>query len=206
MITVVPGSRIVEGPAEYLVFVGRNFEDPKDVGRVWTVQHMYAPIPGTRLSGTPCVYLRARVLDQYGFSSFINERDLELLLEVAKPGAYCPMTGGAYPGIRDEQDGWHGFNMGLEEIEDDLQFLEMTVVRPQNSGLVPYGAELIQRIHREEDIDIEKRWSAGCDWDPYTRQGPDGRIETIGYRWQHIESTRWNWKEQQWKMRTTAWR
>ena len=110
---VMPGTRIL---AEPLGLVGVPVEDPRQHGRTWTITNLFAPIHGRALGG-----IRAKLLDYKGFISFINQRDLELLLDVARPGEWCPWLNTEYPGVNSSEEGWFGICCDVEDMLDERQ-------------------------------------------------------------------------------------
>lgn len=188
-ICVIPATRIL---AEDYGLAGATFEDPVETGRVWTVQRLYAPVRGRRISG-----IRARVTDPKGFFTFVNQRDLELLTDNAKPGSWCHWLGDVYPYVNDEESGWLGLCCDSDDLMDELHEYE-TLVRQQyyyhyNTPCIPTGIEYTRRIHREKGSDLEELLLFLGDKDPETGYAPDGRLETLERRWSSVERRKVVW-------------
>lgn len=177
-----PGTRML--PTDFGL-TGLQLEDPRGSSRkTWTVQAVYAPVPGRALSG-----VRAKLLDEEGFISFINQRDLELLLELASPGDWCPWLGDWYPGVNDEVEGWYGICCDDQDLLDDLYERECCI-RAQLGGTVPEGVELKRSVHRDSESRQEELWVFLWDKDPDTGYGPDVRMDTLQKRWSLVEKVR----------------
>src|ERR1043165_2208246 len=72
--------------------IGVEIDDCITPTRRWVIQGLYCPIEGRALGG-----IRAKVVDDFGFISFVNQRDLEVLLLYAQPGQHCIWAGEDYP-------------------------------------------------------------------------------------------------------------
>src|ERR1700689_4821822 len=98
--------------------IGESIEDPFTPQRIWTIQGIYAPVPGRALGG-----VRAKLTDQHEFVTFCNQRDLEVLLGLGTPGRWCRWLGDEYiePGDR----AWCGFCTDAEDLRDDLYEREL---------------------------------------------------------------------------------
>jgi hypothetical protein len=180
----LPGSRmLVDG----FGLVGVLIEDPHQPGRTWTLCNLFAPIHGRVLGG-----IRAKLMDQKGFISFINQRDLELLLDIAKPGDWCHYMNGTYPYINDEDSGWFGICCDSEDLLDDLYEREL-LLRQEYGGYLPEHLQLTRRIHHDDDREEEELLLLLWDKDPETNYSPDPRLETLMRRWTTIERTRLQW-------------
>lgn len=183
---VVPGTRMLQ---DSFGLVGCSFEDPMEPERLWIIDSVYAPIPGRALGG-----IRVRVVDQKGFISFCNQRDLELLLNLVKCGGYCPWTDKAYPYINDEEDGWIGLLVDAHDLADDLFARELVLREQYGWGVLP-EVGLTRLIHRMAGKDVERHDILLWDADPVTGLGPDPSLENIGYRWKRVEEERVKWEQ-----------
>lgn len=185
----LPGSRmLVEG----LGLIGASFPDEKKEGRVWTVTNLFAPIRGRALGG-----IRAKLQDQKGFIAFCNQRDLELLLGLAKPGNICPWTDSEYPEIGSRE--FYGMCIDIEDLEDDLferelQLRSLMASSPEYPNVIPYGYQLTRRIHLNDKEDTEEVDMMLYDCDPKTGLGPDTRFETLMSRWTSVGRSRLLWE------------
>lgn len=186
---ILPSTHIL---TEDFGLAGTQFEDPVDTGRIWTIHRLFAPLSSRMLGG-----IRAKVVDNKGFISFVNQRDLELLLELAKPGAWCPWLGASYPYINDTDDGWIGLCCDSVDLLDELHEHEL-ILRQQylehyQCGYVPSGVEYTRKVHKEDKVDYEELLTFLWDKDPETQYGPDGRFETLERRWCSVEHRKVIW-------------
>lgn len=173
--------------------VGAIIPDDNDKRRNWSIQGFYAPIEGRALAG-----VRAKVRDSKDFTSFINQRDLEVLLGMAEPGDYCKWLGSDYVSPFDRE--WVGFCMDEEDLRDDLYEREMLFRMHQQdmtgSPYLPTGLELSRRIHRPNGLgtDVEELLYLRLDYDVETGAYPDLRLETVTDRWTSIEKETLLWQ------------
>lgn len=191
VMATIPGTRILQ---ETLGIVGISITDPFNPLRIWTIQGLYSPIRGRALGG-----LRAKLYDQKGFFTFCNQRDLEVLLDVAKPDSYCPWLDADYVGPSDR--GWIGLCVDEMDLIDDLYERELYVRSELPAGaVIPSGTELIRYVHDGPNNDYEERLSLLWDMDPETGFGPDPRLKTIEYRWASIDKTGSRMRDKLWNM------
>jgi hypothetical protein len=184
----ITGTRIIE---HTLGVVGAEITDPFQPGRIWVIQNLYSPIPGRALGG-----LRAKLLDNKGFVTFCNQRDLEVLLGLGSPGRYCEWLGTDYaaPGDRN----WCGFGVDEEDLIDDLYERELSFRAESPGACLPAGLELVRRVH--DGSDFEELCVLVTDADPYTGLSPDLRLETTSRRWQSVERTDPRLRDRLWQM------
>lgn len=180
---VYEGTSII---SESLGIVGVEVTDPSLPDRTWIVQTLFAPNKKRALGG-----IRIKAVDQKGFSGFINQRDFEVLIDLAKPGEMCIWTEQEYPEPGSHQ--WFGFCADEADLEDDLHEREMQL-RNEIEGVLPHGLELTRRIHMSQGIDFEELLTLFYDCDPETGYGPDPRLQTITSRWASIERNRLKWR------------
>lgn len=178
----LPGTRML---ADSLGLSGYVLQDPKDGWRVWTIQWLFSPIKGRSLGG-----IRARLLDQYGFTTFCNQKDLEVMLGCGVPGKRCPWTAGTYsePGDCD----WFGFCMDTEDLLDDLHERELRL-RNGSSEVLPRSMELSRLVHLDHNEDAQELFILLQDADRRTGMAPDARLETIEGRWARVEKLPVKW-------------
>lgn len=164
--------------------VGFQYRDPTTPNRNWVVQHLLAPIKGRRLGG-----IRAKMCDEKGFVTFCNQRDLEVIIGLAKPGDYCLWMEEHYPGVSDPE--WYGLCLDDEDLLDDLHERELRI-RQQHPGVLPNYMEIYRRIH-SDGADAEELFTLIGDCDFTTGYGPDYRLDTVSNRWTRVEraSVRW---------------
>lgn len=161
--------------------------DPKESGRLWEVQSIYAPIPGRALGG-----VRAKLVDTKGFITFCNQRDLEVLVGLGAPGRWCRWLGGDY--VHPDDREWCGLCADEEDLLDDLQERELMLRSQVQGGVLTTPLEFTRRVHLEPKNDFEELFILLGDFDPDTGMYPDPRLETIERRWvrSHREKLRWD--------------
>lgn len=181
----VCGGRLL---AETFGLIGVRFNDPHEPRREWVVDGLYYPIWGRAVGG-----IRARVIDQKGFASFLNQRDLEVLLGHAGPGDYCSWLGKDYVGPYDRE--WIGFCMDEEDLRDDLYAREVELRYHQEqltgSPILPQDLELDRYVRSSSDS--RELLVLLFDYDQQTGEAPDTRIQTIDLRWRRVERTGVQW-------------
>jgi hypothetical protein len=140
----VPGTRLL---LDHFDLVGRLVLDPTDPRRDWRIHGFYAPLRARAIGG-----VRARLVDQKGFVSFLNQRDLEVLLGLGQPGARCPWLGRSYvaPGHPD----WIGPAADEDDLDDDLVERSLALFA-QHAFLLP-PMDLPRRIHEGPRDDLEE--------------------------------------------------
>jgi hypothetical protein len=166
--------------------VGVQIQDMLLPSRVWTIQGCYAPIPKRALGG-----IRTKVVDNKGFISFVNQRDLEVLLGFAQPGDYCPWTQEEYPDYDDRE--WYGICADDDDLLDDL--LDRELILRGDSGFLPAGIEIKRHVHLGDKNDAEELHFLLWDGDPASGISPDPRLRTVDRRWSRVERTRIRWEE-----------
>lgn len=181
-IVTYAGTRLIQ---ETFDLVGAQIQDLKNPQRVWTLQSFYAPCR-RGLGG-----LRAKFLDQKKFTTFLNQRDLEVLIGLVEPGSYCEWLGKNYvePGGPD----WYGFMMDEDDLLDDLHTREMFLRAQSMTGILMAG-DITRRLHLEDGFDVEELQILLWDTDPETGLTPDIRLSTIERRWSRVERTRLRWE------------
>jgi len=181
---LLQGSRLL---VEGFGLVGVMLEDPLQFNRIWTIRRLFAPIPGRALQG-----IRVQVVDEKGFTSFINQQDLELLLELVRPGDWCPWSGHEYPGLNSPEEGWFGVCCDNDDLQDDLYIQELTL-RQQYGEVLPSGIEIKRRVHFDYDREEEELLVLLWDKAPENNYSPDPRMSTLHHRWTTVERTRLSW-------------
>jgi len=180
LLAPIPGTHIIE---DSLGLVGSMFRDPTNLVRQWTIRALYTPVRGRSLGG-----LRAKLEDQKGFITFCNQRDLEVLLDIASPGGYCAWLDDEYvePGERD----WYGLCVDDLDLLDDLYDRELEArAQYPNDVVLPQGLSFERRVHNGVRNDFIELMSLLWDIDPDTGMGPDTRMATVDRRWTSIERT-----------------
>lgn len=177
---------------ETFELVDQTIRDPYEPRRIWKIEGLYSPIPGRAVGG-----IRAKVRDEKDFISFINQRDLEVLIGEAEPGDYCRWLGSDYVGPQHRN--WIGFCLDDEDLRDDMfaRELELRFHQQEMTGspLLPTGLELSRRVHMNNSYDAEDLLYLRGDFDPDTGMYPDARLETIDMRWTLIERQKVTWRQ-----------
>lgn len=188
ILKTIPGSRMLIEP---MGLIGASLVDGRVKDRVWTITNLFAPIERRTLGG-----IRAKLEDQKGFISFCNQRDLELLLGLAKPGDMCPWTDRPYPDLHERE--FYGICADDEDLKDDLYAFELALraamaASPEYPDVIPYGYCVDRRVHLSLGRDVVDRYTMLWDCDPATGLGPDPRFETIDQRWSRFERDKLPW-------------
>jgi hypothetical protein len=179
LLAPIPGTRLLR---ETLGLLGTVLRDPINPLRAWTIQGLYAPIRGRALGG-----LRAKVVDTKGFITFVNQRDLEVILELASPGNYCSWLDKEYVHFDDEE--WFGFCCDEDDLEDDLYDRELSLRAQMPEGsMLPTGLDIVRRVYLKVDEDVEEVWQLIRDTN-IDGIGPDTRFASVTNRWALIERT-----------------
>jgi hypothetical protein len=178
----IPGTRILK---ENFGLSGFQYIDPREPWRAWILQYLYEPIRRRRLNG-----IRAKFMDNRGFISFCNQRDLEVLLGIARPGAPCHWADMDYMEVG--EPGWFGLCVDDEDLEDDLLERELRL-RENCPGVLPPNTQIQRRVHNAGS-DYEELYLLLSDWDPVSGISPDPRLETISKRWVRVEKVQLKWE------------
>lgn len=163
--------------------IGQSFEDPQYAERNWTVWSLYAPIRNRAIGG-----IRAKLVDQKGFVTFCNQRDLEVLLDIVSIGSFCSWLSERYPGPGDRK--WVGLCMDEDDLVDDLfdRECEIRAMDP-TVAILPSGLGLERRLHLSDALDCVETLTLLNDVCLENGYGPDTRFETIERRWSRVERT-----------------
>lgn len=180
LIAPYPGTNLIQ---DGLGVVGTTVIDPNNRYRYWTIHALYLPTSGRAVGG-----IRAKLVDQKNFITFCNQRDLEVLLDVVSPGAYCEWLGKEYVDYFSEE--WLGLCADEVDLIDDLydRELEARAMTPVGHVLPP-GMSFERRIHAEAGNDYIEEMMLLWDACRETMQGPDPRFDTVINRWTSIERT-----------------
>lgn len=181
---IIPGTRLLEDP---LGLQGTYVMDYAEPDRRWTIQWLLAPVRGRFLGG-----IRAKLIDEKGFISFINQRDLEVSLGHAKPGDYCPWCGTDYASPADDE--WLGLCCDTEDLQDDLFERECWLRQQLNQPWLPTGLEIKRHLHLDERNDVEELNVLLGDINRLTGEYPDSRFETVLQRWSRVERNPIIWR------------
>lgn len=180
LLACIPGTRMLQ---ETLGLIGARVSDPYNALRSWQIQGFYAPIRNRAIGG-----LRAKLVDNLEFTTFCNQRDLEVLLGIAEPGDWCSWLGEDYVGPLDAT--WIGFGTDPDDLLDDLYDRELQERSKYEQGsILPEGSQIQRRIHDGPRNDYEELVMLLWDADPQTGCGPDDRFETLDARWRSVERT-----------------
>lgn len=172
--------------------VGKKIRDLDEPKRFWRIDSFFSPVEGLTISG-----IRARVVDDKGFISFCNQRDLEVLLDMAQPGEYCQWLGSDYVSPFDQR-AWFGFCLDMNDLMDDLFIREVELRGAQHEmvghTLLPTGLEMTRRIHTDDKGDKEELLYLRGDFNAETGVFPDLELLTINERWVSIERRLTPWR------------
>lgn len=179
-----------------LGLVGVVVRDPDDSERIWRIQSVYSPIPRRGIGG-----VRTKLVDQFDFVTFCNQRDLEVILELGTPGRYCPWMGSEY--LEPGDSGWYGFCTDTEDLLDDLYDRESLLRQTSGLPMLTQGSTIKRRVYSGGDLkstnknasNYEEEWDLLWDMDPETGVCPDTRLETLSRRWSRTTRNRVRWAE-----------
>lgn len=182
-VAALAGTRLLQ---DDLGLTGVRTCDPKEPLREWMVQSVYAPVPGRALGG-----IRVKMVDTKGFVTFSNQRDLEVLLGIARPGSWCRWAGHEYVGPDHRE--WFGLCADEDDLLDDLQERELYMRGEVPGGILMPPIEFTRRVHLDARNDWEEIFFLKGDYDPNTGMYPDPRFETIEFRWIRSQREKINW-------------
>lgn len=182
---VIPGTRLLSSTCG---LIGKAFYDPDDKKRLWTVLNELRPVQKYK------EHVRLRVVDQYGFISFINEMDYEILYGSAKPGEVHPIYEVEYADVGDTSGGWLGLCADDEDLKDDIHIRELELRQQYGWDIVLPSMELTRYVHSGSRIDEKRLEMLLWDADPETGLGPDMRLDTVSSRWVLVERERVAWQ------------
>lgn len=158
--------------------------DRKNPSRAWTLCCFYMPLTDRKgLQG-----VRAKLVDQKGFTTFCNQRDLELMLGYVKPGMWCTWTDSPYPEF-DSPD-FYGFCMDFEDGIDDLHGWEMLKRQEywaRGYQVIPETFDVTRRLHLDTNVDVEQLDQFLYDYNPDTGMSPDYDVLRLSQRWRRVE-------------------
>jgi hypothetical protein len=180
-LTALEGSRLIQDErVDQLI----GLQVPNgDRRRTWTIQSFL--LPTQRALGG----VRAKLQDQKGFISFINQRDLEVSLGLAAPGENCPWLGSDYVGPKDDE--WIGLCADEDDLVDDLYERELFI--RQSYPIIPEGTSFTRQVHLEHGVDVEETYVLLWDIDPVSGLCPDPRFCSVLARWQRVERVPARW-------------
>lgn len=167
----VAGCRLLE---ENFNILGRELQDPHERGRIWTLENAYSPASGRRIGG-----IRVKARDQKGFITFINQRDLEVLLGEGFPNAWCEWSGSRYVGPQHAD--WVGFAADDDDLLDDLYEVELAL--REESLILPAGLTVTRLVHLARGTDRQEQWAFVMDVNLRTGLSPDTGFSTLKSRW-----------------------
>lgn len=176
-------SRRVDSMMEVL---DREFPCPSNARRIWRVTGVYAPTPQYRIGG-----IRLRIEDQKKVASFINQRDAEVLLGLAKPGTFCQWHGGTYAKPGDPT--WVGPTVTADDLADivlDLETWARYSSHTRGQGLSIQSGRQFAVLLYDGDTDQKQTWRFIGDATPL-----DFSLEGLAHRWQKDRSEKQAWSE-----------
>ncbi len=154
--------------------IGKTVQEPSS-DRRWVIHGLYAPLPKRVLGG-----IRAKLISPDGITTFINQRDLEVLLGDGIPGASCRWLNSVYPQVG--EDNWFGFCMDTQDLLDDLMDHEL-MIRLTNGGKLPPGSEIQRTVHTDKNTDTEEIFVSTWDINSEAGIAISTGISTIHNRW-----------------------
>lgn len=177
----VPGTPFLQDPRLERFLGAQILLSPH---RNWAIQTFLKPSKRRAIGG-----IRARLQDDQGFSTFINQRDLEVLLGLGVPGRSCPWLRRPYP--QPGEEGWIGACADDEDLWDDLYERELMI---RGDEMLPVGMTIERKIHLESNADAVETWLLLRDWDDFG-VCPDPHYTTLRTRWTRVERVRVLWED-----------
>jgi hypothetical protein len=172
---LIPGTPFIQA-AELMQLVGARVQDTEPY-RIWTIQGFLRPSFRRAIAG-----VRAKLYDEKGFITFLNQRDMEVLLGLGVPGQICPWWGRSYAGPGDL--GWVGLCADEEDLRDDLYERELFI--RQELQHIPEGVSLLRKVHVDAEVDVEETWIFLHD--------TGAQHEKVLDRWARVERVKVTWK------------
>lgn len=176
-------SRRVDSMMEVL---DMQFQCPSNVKRAWTVKGVYAPVPNYRIGG-----VRLLVEDQKKVKSVVNQRDAELLLGLAKPGAHCHWHDGPYAKPGDPT--WVGLTVTADDLQDIIMDQEAWArysSYSRGTGLSIEAGRTFGLYLYDGDVTTRQMWRFVGDSNPI-----DFSLEGMSQRWTRDKAERQVWGE-----------
>lgn len=167
--------------------VGITINDLYEPARYWRIESLYAPAKDRTLGG-----IRAKLVDNQDFITFLTQMDLEVLIGDAKPGEKCKWSGKTYQAPGDT--GFYGMCVDGDDLIDDLFDREMHLRALSPTGIVEENSQIVRRVHVDHNEDVEEYFILLWDGDMATCTSPDPRISTITNRWARIERASTSWR------------
>lgn len=128
--------------------IGLTLEDDSDnTLRPWTVVSVYAPI--TVNGGYRC-----KLQDPYGFISFLEQEEFEVIMGWVRPGDK-DWRGRPYPDPEDS--GWIGLDVDEYDLQDDL--LDRVFDLCRHTGRINTRRDTITRRIYKSRGNIEETWA-----------------------------------------------
>lgn len=155
--------------------------------RHWTVRSFF--MPKATQGCTVETGVRALVADEHGFVSFVNQRDLEVLLGLRNAGEWCRWLGAPYVGTKDSE--FYGCCCDTVDAWDELHAYEMEVRSQYPEGYCLGEMQRERWIHYGWGRDEYELWHFLWDAEPRTGVSPDPRLETVESRWTRSHSEKW---------------
>lgn len=171
-------------------YIGAKIEDTSNPHRYWTVTNIFAPNERLAIRG-----VRLRLRDQTGVTTFLNQRDAEVLLDIAEPGWRVPWQNNLiYPRISDSS--FVGFAMDVTDLADDLHILEANL---RKSVHATTGRTYLSdgRIERKVYTGSKNNSREVFEFVSDTNSNglmPDLSLTSIGSRWRRVTQEYFSWQ------------
>ena len=169
--------------------IGKSVRDPDNKSRLWTVRDAFAPEEDVAAGNS--LGVRFRCIDARGFVTFINQRDLEVLLGYGKPGERIPWSDNRYYVSVFSEAHWVGFQVQKWDSLNDLHLREtaIRIDRGYGNAPIPMGATITRLIHMRDGQDLEVKFTCVGNADRHSGYGPDTQFGSVEYRWNCVEKT-----------------
>jgi hypothetical protein len=137
--------------------------------------------------------LRAKLVDDKDFITFINQMDLEVLVGEGKPGHRCRWSKEFYSSP--DEESFFGMCVDEQDLLDDLYDRELLLRAESPVGVLMSNTEIMRRVHVHKRRDVEELHVLLWDEDPFDGVSPDIRMETLNRRWSRIERVNVDWED-----------
>lgn len=169
--------------------IQKTFRDPDDKSRIWTIIDAFMPVEARIHLG-----VRFRCIDSRGYTSFVPQRDLEVLMRLAEAGSRIPWHHGAYYVSPFSETTWVGVGMSKEDLLDDLFVRECTLrIERYSTQPIPVGSTITRHLYvrnGNDGMNYEEQLSCAGDADPHSGYGPCPDVRSVETRWNSVSRTR----------------
>lgn len=178
-----------------------KFEYPENTGRIWETRCIFNPIPQRMIAG-----YRWMCVDQFGFISYVEQRDFEMLLGIGKPGDKIPWNP-RYKYVEYSDPEFCGLQLDDDDIDEIIYMYEEGLRQQSSNGLLngfvqwndgPQVADLFLQLMTSENANYMYHFSFLTDSmreiiEPNSQikqYVPNWRVGNVRSRWAKVEALR----------------